>query len=126
MRHVFCGYPLAPLLYLLRRVLSSVSRRFVEKNRRILPPRNSPVITTMYRVCYPVSRFLLLFSPFATHPPLPIFFFFFCKILGVYFRSLPSASPRVRDMLSESVRHVMQFLRDIAELNAAPEVIRGT
>ncbi|CAM9273270.1 unnamed protein product, partial [Scytosiphon promiscuus] len=44
------------------------------------------------------------------------------QILGVYFRSLPSASPRVRDMLFESVPHVMQVLRDIAELNAAPEV----
>ncbi|CAM9795031.1 unnamed protein product, partial [Hapterophycus canaliculatus] len=45
------------------------------------------------------------------------------QILGVYFRSLPSASPRVRDMLFESVRHVMQLLRDIAELNAAREEI---
>ncbi|CAB1120827.1 unnamed protein product [Ectocarpus sp. CCAP 1310/34] len=43
------------------------------------------------------------------------------QILGVYFRSLPSAGPRVRDMLSESVRHVMGVLRGIAELNVAAE-----
>ncbi|CAM9831003.1 unnamed protein product [Ectocarpus sp. 12 AP-2014] len=44
------------------------------------------------------------------------------QILGVYFRSLPSAGPRVRDMLSESVRHVMGVLRGIAELNVAAEI----
>eukprot|EP00903_Cladosiphon_okamuranus_P019411 g17847.t1 len=43
------------------------------------------------------------------------------QILGVYFRSLPSAGPRVRDMLSDSVRHVLRLLRSIAELNAAAE-----
>lgn len=46
-------------------------------------------------------------------------------MLWVYFQSLPSAGPRVRDMLSDSVRHVLRLLRSIAELNAAAEVRKG-
>ncbi|CAN0377912.1 unnamed protein product, partial [Laminaria digitata] len=41
------------------------------------------------------------------------------QILGVYFRSLPSAPTRVRDMLFESMRRALHVLREIAELNVA-------
>ena len=44
------------------------------------------------------------------------------QILGVYFRSLPVAPTRVRDMLFESMRHALHVLREIAELNVAAKV----
>ena len=48
------------------------------------------------------------------------------QILGVYFRSLPSAPTRVRDMLFESMRHALHVLREIAELNMAAKVRKRT
>ena len=47
------------------------------------------------------------------------------QILSVYFSVLPyqAVRPRVQDMLSESMRHVLGVLREIAKLNASAEVL---